>query len=193
MLQLMGVLALENSVAPCPKGLLPLGGWMEAGKWQAGLEGAWQLPHMLGAGTWGLCQLQGPPQEPSPLWGGGKRTVSAKYSTVSGSEDTYPPRSRLSHQPSLLQPSKSFDERCLRMKRLPCPPLNPSNHPVCLRAADALEPHLQRCSEGLPWQWGGISQTPEMLDPSSWWPGWPPGGSEQCHQPADLPHAPSPY
>ena len=62
--QLMGVLALENSPAPCPKGpVLPSGGWVEAGRWQAGLEGARQLPHMLGAGTWGPRQLQGPPQE----------------------------------------------------------------------------------------------------------------------------------
>lgn len=45
--------------------------------------------------------------------------------TVSGSEDTCPPRSRLSHQAMVLQPSKSLDERCLGRKRLPCPPLKP--------------------------------------------------------------------
>lgn len=46
---------------PMPRGnVLPSGGWVEAGRWQAGLEGARQLPHMLGAGP---CHLQGPPQE----------------------------------------------------------------------------------------------------------------------------------
>lgn len=55
-LWLKGVLILENSAASCSEGpALPSGGWMEAGRWQTGLEGALQLPFMLSSSRQGPC------------------------------------------------------------------------------------------------------------------------------------------
>lgn len=78
MLQLMEELALENSAVLCPKGpVLPLGGWVEAGRWQAGLKGAQQLPHMLGAGTWGPRQL--PRNRATFRWGRQRDSKHSKH------------------------------------------------------------------------------------------------------------------
>lgn len=83
--------------------------------WDAG----WRLQVASSAGRgaaasprswhWPMGTLLAPGATPgtvSPLWSGGKGTVSTDYGTVDGVEDTCPHRNRLSHQPMFLQPSK---------------------------------------------------------------------------------------
>lgn len=68
---------------------------MEAGRWQAGLEGVWQLPPLAWHWHMGIPPAPGAtPGTVPPLWGGAKvtvSTVSTDYSTVNGSEDTHHP------------------------------------------------------------------------------------------------------
>jgi len=100
------------------------------------LSGGRQVASRVGRGmaaspcAW--CWHMGTPPVPGAtpgtmpsVWDEGKGTVRANYGTASRSEDTCLPGSRLCHQPTLLQPSKSLDEKCLRRKRLSCLPKVP--------------------------------------------------------------------
>lgn len=112
----MGVLTLENSAAPCPEGTFfpQEDGWRQAG----GKQG-WKVPDSCR----GHCRNCGVRQGDREQLG---------YT----GEDTPPPRSRLSQQPVLLQPSKFLMEVALEGKgSLP----SSSSHSVHLQAADALD------------------------------------------------------